>query len=222
MKKNMLKNGLTLALFAVVTTGLIALTFFGTKQQIAQQQQQKLLGILNAVIAKDTYTNDIQHDCSIVRSQQYLGSDEEKHIYRARKDRQAVAAAIETTAPDGYSGKIQLVVGVAGNGTVTGVRVLEHKETPGLGDKIDLRISDWILSFNDLSLDQDNDRRWAVKKDGGRFDQFTGATITPRAVVQAVKRAVEYYQANQDAIFTAQNTCSVNGQNNTSAAGTGT
>lgn len=217
MKKNMLKNGLTLALFAVITTGLIALTYLGTKQQIAQQQQQKLLAILNAVIARGTYTNDIQHDCSIVRSADYLGSDEEKHIYRARHNTQPVAVAIETTAPDGYSGKIQLVVGVAGDGIVTGVRVLEHKETPGLGDKIDLRISDWILSFNDVSLNQDNSSRWSVKKDGGRFDQFTGATITPRAVVKAVKRAVEYYQANQTAIFAAENACKMIVQNNTSA-----
>jgi len=218
----MLKNGLTLALFAMVTTGLIALTFFGTKQQIALQQQQKLQAILNAVIAKDTYTNDIQYDCSIVRSPEYLGSEEAKHIYRARKDTQPVAAAIETTAPDGYSGKIQLVVGVAGDGIVTGVRVLEHKETPGLGDKIDLRISDWVLSFNDVPLNQDNIQHWRVKKDGGRFDQFTGATITPRAVVKAVKRAVEYYQANQSAIFAAQNACKVSVQNKPSAAGTST
>jgi len=218
MKKNMLTNGLTLALFAVITTSLIAFTFFGTKQQIAAQQQKKLLAILNAVIAKDTYTNDIQHDCSIVRSPEYLGSDEAKHIYRARKNAQPVAAAIETTAPDGYSGKIQLVVGIAGYGTVTGVRVLEHKETPGLGDKIDLRISDWILSFNDESLNLDNNMYWAVKKDGGRFDQFTGATITPRAVVKAVKAAVEYYQANQAAIFSAENACGLNVENNSNAA----
>ena len=218
----MLKNGLTLALFAVFTTGLIALTFFGTKQQIAAQQQKKLLAILNAVIAKDSYDNDIQHDCTLVRSPEYLGSDQENHIYRARKGEQAVAAAIKTTAPDGYSGKIQLVVGISGDGIVTGVRILEHKETPGLGDKIDLRISDWILSFNGVPLDQQNSRRWAVKKDGGSFDQFTGATITPRAVVKAVKGAVQYYQANKEAIFTADNACRVGSQNKVRAAGENT
>ena len=110
-------------------------------------------------------------------------------------------------APDGYNGKIQLVVGLAGEGTVSGVRVLEHKETPGLGDKIELRISDWILGFNSLTLNSENITNWAVKKDGGQFDQFTGATITPRAVVKAVKRSVEYYQANKAAIFAAPNEC---------------
>ena len=208
MKQTMTKNGLILALFAVVTTGLISLTYFSTKDQISAQQQQKLLGILNAVVDKNSYTNDIQLDCALVTSAEYLGSAQQvQHIYRARNDEQPVAVAIETTAPDGYNGKIQLVVGVVDEGTVSGVRVLRHKETPGLGDKIDLRISDWILSFNNLAFNSENTRIWAVKKDGGQFDQFTGATITPRAVVNAVKRSVEYYQANKTAIFTAPNGC---------------
>jgi electron transport complex protein RnfG len=208
MKQTMTKNGLILALFAVITTGLISLTYFGTKEQISAQQQQKLLGILNAVVDRNSYTNDIQLDCALEISAEYLGSAQQtQHIYRARNNAQPVAVAIETTAPDGYNGKIQLVVGIVDEGTVSGVRVLEHKETPGLGDKIDLRINDWILSFNNLTLHHENSDNWAVKKDGGQFDQFTGATITPRAVVKAVKRSVEYYQANKDAIFSAPNGC---------------
>jgi electron transport complex protein RnfG len=213
MKQTMKKNGLILALFAVVTTGLISLTYFSTKDQISAQQQKKLLGILNAVVDKNSYTNDIQLDCALVTSAEYLGSAQQaQHIYRARNGEQPVAVAIETIAPDGYNGKIQLVVGVVGEGTVSGVRVLEHKETPGLGDKIDLRISDWILSFNNLAVGSENTRIWAVKKDGGQFDQFTGATITPRAVVNAVKRSVEYYQANKAAIFAAPNGCNLSTQ----------
>jgi electron transport complex protein RnfG len=213
MKKTMSKNGLILALFAMITTGLIALTYFGTKEQIDAQQQRKLLGILNAVIAKDSHTNDIQHDCALVVSRDYLGSDESKHAYRAVNQGVPIAVAIETTAPDGYSGKIELVVGIRGEGEVSGVRVLAHKETPGLGDKIDLRISDWILAFNGKSLNEDTSASWKVRKDGGQFDQFTGATITPRAVVKAVKQAVEYYQANQTTIFSADNACGVSQQN---------
>jgi electron transport complex protein RnfG len=214
IQHTMTKNGLILAVFAIVATGLIALTYFGTKDQIALQQQQKLLSILNAVIDESSYDNAIQLDCTLVTSSELLGSDEPQHIYRATKQGQAVAAAIETTAPDGYSGKIQLVVGItssqAGSAKVAGVRVLEHKETPGLGDKIDLRISNWVLDFNNQIYNADIATNWAVKKDGGQFDQFTGATITPRAVVNAVKLSAEYYIANQAAIFKAPNACSGN------------
>ncbi|WP_339722987.1 electron transport complex subunit RsxG [uncultured Paraglaciecola sp.] len=210
----MSKNGVILAIFALFTTGLIALTYFGTKDQIALQQQQKLLSILNAVIDKSSYDNAIQLDCALVTSPEYLGSDAPQHIYRATKLGQGVAAAIETTAPDGYSGQIHLVVGVtlseSGSAKVTGVRVLEHKETPGLGDKIDLRISNWVIDFDNQIFSADIATNWAVKKDGGKFDQFTGATITPRAVVRAVKLSAEYYLANQGSIFNAENACTGN------------
>jgi electron transport complex protein RnfG len=220
IQRTMGKNGLLLAAFAIITTGLIALTFYGTKDQIALQQQKKLLSILNAVIDESSYDNIIQNDCILVTSPELLGSVQQQHIYRATKQGQGVAVAIETTAPDGYSGKIQLVVGITNNDAtdsvdttkqitakVSGVRVLEHKETPGLGDKIDLRISDWILSFNDETYTPALTSNWAVKKDGGQFDQFTGATITPRAVVKAVKLSVEYYLANQQAIFSSSDIC---------------
>ena len=214
MQHTITKNGLILAVFAIITTGLIAVTFFGTKNQIASQQQQKLLSILNAVIDENSYDNIIQLDCALVTSAELLGSNQPQHIYRATKQGRAVAAAIETTAPDGYSGKIQLVVGItssqAGSATVTGVRVLEHKETPGLGDKVDLRISNWVLDFNNQIYSEEIATNWAVKKDGGQFDQFTGATITPRAVVSAVKLSIDYYSANQAAIFNAVNACAVN------------
>jgi electron transport complex protein RnfG len=217
----MTKNGLILAVFAVVTTGLISLTFFGTKDKIVLQQQQKLLSILNAVIDESSYDNAIQLDCALVTSAKFLGSDEPQRIYRATQQGQAVAAAIKTTAPDGYSGKIQLVVGItssqAGSATVTGVRVLEHKETPGLGDKIDLRINNWVLDFDNQVYNADIAQNWAVKKDGGQFDQFTGATITPRAVVNSVKLSVEYYLTNQRAIFSAANECASDNSVNTVA-----
>jgi electron transport complex protein RnfG len=213
IQHNMTTNGLVLAVFAIITTGLIALTYFGTKDQIALQQQQKLLGILNAVIDENSYDNSIQLDCALVTSVDMLGSDESQHIYRATKQGRAVAAAIETTAPDGYSGKIQLVVGVSSSkvdsATVTGVRILDHKETPGLGDKIDLRINNWVLDFDNQIYTAEVASNWAVKKDGGQFDQFTGATITPRAVVNAVKLSVEYYLANKSAIFSATNGCAL-------------
>ena len=212
LKSNMLRNGLILALFAIVTTGLIALTFFGTEEKIAYQQQQKLQTILDAVLDKNSYDNNILFDCAILpatnTTQDYL-------VYRATQADAPVAIAIKGNALDGYNGKISLVVGMQetpqqDNVIVSGVRVLAHKETPGLGDKIELRISDWILDFNNKVFSQDNAKMWAVKKDGGQFDQFTGATITPRAVVEAVKQSVEYYLANKDAIFAADNACKLN------------
>lgn len=214
----MAKNGLLLAGFAIFTTGLIALTYFGTKDQIVLQQQQKLLNILNAVIDENSYDNVIQQDCVLVRSKAFLGLEQPQHIYRATQNKQPVAVAIETTAVDGYSGQIHLVVGITnapeGSAKVTGVRVLEHKETPGLGDKIDLRVSDWVLDFENQVYNADVVNNWAVKKDNGMFDQFTGATITPRAVVNAVKLAAEYYLANQDSIFKAPNACVLNTNDN--------
>ncbi|KXI28652.1 electron transport complex subunit RsxG [Paraglaciecola hydrolytica] len=213
MTKSIFNKGLILAAFAMVTSGLIGLTYFGTKEQIAHQQQQKLQAILNAIIDPSSYNNAIANNCALMTSAEYLGSNEPQHIYRALNNEQAVAVAIETTAPDGYSGKIQIVVGLNddadGNVMISGVRVLDHKETPGLGDKIDLRVNDWVLSFAQRIFNAESAPRFAVKKDGGQFDQFTGATISPRAVVKAVKRSAEFYQLHKNDIFAAANACSL-------------
>ena len=201
------KNGLVLCVFALIATALIALTFSGTKQQIEQQEVKKRLSILTAIVPTDKYNNDIEHDCILVTAPELLGSSEPQRIFRARLNGQASAAAIEVTAPNGYSGKIKLIVGIDKQTVVTGVRALKHKETPGLGDKIELRVSDWITGFTGTSLSDENSNKWKVKKDGGQFDQFTGATITPRAVVGAVKNAIIYFQQNQASIFTKANNC---------------
>lgn len=214
MKQSMVKNGLVLAAFAVLSTGLIALTYSGTEDEIEFQQQQQLMSVLNAIVPANTYDNDIQHDCALISAADYLGSPEPQRIFRASMKGEPVAVAIETIAPDGYSGKIHLVVGVDQQLRVSGVRVLEHKETPGLGDKIELRISDWILAFNGKQLNDSNTAMWRVRKDGGQFDQFTGATITPRAVVGAVKRALNYYQLHRSEIFSAANHCALSDTEN--------
>lgn len=181
------KNGVTLAIFAAVTTGLTAIVNTVTKPTIAHQSvlQQKIL--LDQVVPPERYNNAMQNECYVV-TDTALGSGPHR-LYIARKDARPVAVAIEATAPDGYSGAIRMLVGADFNGTVLGVRVVDHHETPGLGDKIDLRISDWITYFRGKHLNGPDDPRFAVKKDGGEFDQFTGATITPRAVVNATKRA---------------------------------
>lgn len=192
MLKTIRKHGITLALFAAGSTGLTAAINMMTKTTIDEQAalQQKVL--FDQVIPADRYNNNLQNSCFVVNSPE-LGKGTH-HVYIARMDDTPVAAILEATAPDGYSGAIRLLVGADFNGTVLGTRVTEHHETPGLGDKIELRLSDWITHFAGKSIGGENDAHWAVKKDGGDFDQFTGATITPRAVVNAVKRAGLYAQ----------------------------
>jgi len=201
------KNGAILAGFALVTTGLIAVTFAGTKDRIQRAQEKQLLSVLNELIPENSHTNELNLDCIIVNAPEQLGTTQDKRIFRARNGSENVAAVIETSAPNGYSGEIKMVVAVSLNGTSIGTRVIEHKETPGLGDKVDLRVSDWVLSFADVPFSGKDDKRWQVKKDGGQFDQFTGATITPRAVVQAVKSTLVYYNANRDMIFNTASNC---------------
>lgn len=204
------KNGAILAGFALVTTGLIAVTFAGTKDRIQFEQEKQLLLVLNELVPEKWHTNQLNTDCIIVNAPEQLGTNQNKRIFRARNGSENIAAVIETSAPNGYSGEIKMVVAVGKDGESLGTRVVEHKETPGLGDKIDLRVSDWILSFANVPFSGKKDKRWQVKKDGGQFDQFTGATITPRAVVQAVKNTLAYYNANRDMIFNTASNCASN------------
>lgn len=206
MIKTISKNGVMLTIFALVTTALISLTFVGTKDKIAQQQRQRLLSVLNEVVPADYYNNTLHQDCTVVDAP-VLGRNQPHRVYRARMNDKPVALAIQTTAPDGYSGNIRLVVGVTTELTVLGVRAVEHKETPGLGDKIELAISDWILSFTGKTFNANEQSAWQVEKDGGEFDQFTGATITPRAVVDQVRRTLLYVKDHQQALFTRAADC---------------
>ncbi|GAA3603479.1 electron transport complex subunit RsxG [Gibbsiella greigii] len=193
MLSSMRKHGTRLAIFAAVTTGLTAVVNALTQKTIAHQSALQQQALLDQVVPPEHYDNHMQADCFLV-SDPALGNAGPHRLYLARKQGQPVAAAIETTAPDGYSGAIQLLVGADFSGTVFGTRVVEHHETPGLGDKIELRISDWITFFSRQKITGPDDARWAVKKDGGMFDQFTGATITPRAVVNAVRRTALYLE----------------------------
>ncbi|MBF7072481.1 electron transport complex subunit RsxG [Glaciecola sp. MH2013] len=201
------KNGGILAAFALVTTGLIALTFNGTEERIRAAQEKQLLSVLNDLVPESAHSNELHLDCISVADQSLLGNAAPKRIFRARDGENNVAAVIEASAPDGYSGAIKLVVAADINGNSLGARVVEHKETPGLGDKVDIRVDDWILSFNDVPFSGPEDKRWQVKKDGGQFDQFTGATITPRAVVNAVKNALVFFNENQTMIFDTPSNC---------------
>ncbi|MCC3701941.1 electron transport complex subunit RsxG [Rouxiella badensis] len=193
MLETMRRYGLTLAFFGVLMTGMTALVNLLTKPTIEHQALLQQKGLFDQVIPSSVYDNNMQQECYNVTSDS-LGTETPHRMYLARKDGQPVAAVVETTAPDGYSGAIQLLVAADFHGKVYGTRVLEQHETPGLGDKIEVRISDWIKSFANQTVNGANDVRWAVKKDGGMFDQFTGATITPRAVVRSVKRTALFIE----------------------------
>ena len=192
---------LFLFLFAVAGSGLVAFTHDNTESRIAENQRRALLKSLNELVPNDKYDNDIYTDILYVRNSELLGTDEPVPVYRARKNGWPVAAVLAPVAPDGYNGNIHLLVAVKLDGTLAGVRVIRHRETPGLGDQIEADRSDWILAFSGKSLDNPGQQHWKVKRDGGAFDQFTGATITPRAVVKAVKKALLYYKANSDKLF---------------------
>jgi electron transport complex protein RnfG len=196
------RNSVLLALFALCTTALIASTYLLTKDNIALQMRQAEEKALLQIIPRSRHDNSMLDDTIAVGPQDAgLGLREEKFIYRARLNGKVVAIIIPVVAPDGYSGDIDLSVGVNRDGTIAGVRALAHKETPGLGDKVDIKKSDWVLGFDGRSLAKPTPDGWAVKKDDGVFDQFTGATITPRAVVAATLRALQFAAANREKLF---------------------
>ncbi|WP_165310633.1 electron transport complex subunit RsxG [Vibrio ziniensis] len=200
------KNGLILATFACLSTGVVAVTHKLTESQIKSQQQAQLLSVLNQVIPTKLHDNELSQSCILINDPA-LGTNDSMPAYIATRKGQPSAIAIEAIAPDGYNGAIKVIIGIKNDGTISGTRVLAHNETPGLGDKIDLRITDWILNFTGKSVTSDNEAQWKVRKDGGQFDQFTGATITPRAVVKAVKKAVTYVNENREILVKQTYNC---------------
>lgn len=200
-RRQIMLSGAFLWLFAVVGTTLVALTEYSSREAIVENERLVLLRNLYALLPKDKLDNDISTDSLQLPASTLLGSNENSTVYRARLSGEPVAAIFRSIAPDGYSGKIHLLVGVYTDGSLAGVRVVKHAETPGLGDAIEIRKSPWINSFSGKSLSNPSLDRWRVKRDGGDFDQLTGATITPRAVVAAVRNTLLYYQENADMIF---------------------
>jgi len=190
-----------LLLFAISGTALVVYTFDNTRERISANERATLLRKLHQLIPQQQHDNVLLDDTLTIINTPLLGTLEPVTVYRARKAGQPVALVITPVAPDGYSGIIKLLVGINIDGTLNGVRVVAHRETPGLGDAIDEKRSDWIHLFDNRSLQDPPLERWAVRKDGGDFDQLTGATITPRAVVKAVRQTLLYYRDNQDALF---------------------
>lgn len=214
MQKSIVKNGLLLAGFALACTAAVALVNEATKGKIAEQQRLELTRVLHQIVPDELHDNELGNSCIRVHDPEALGTDESMPVYLATMAGKPVAVAVETIAPDGYNGNIRLIIGVDVDGKVLGVRTLSHQETPGLGDKIELRKSQWVLSFNGRLFDAEKPASWKVKKDGGEFDQFTGATITPRAYLKAVSRTLTLVNKQQQEWFKRPLGCDIGGEIN--------
>ncbi|WP_339639632.1 electron transport complex subunit RsxG [uncultured Porticoccus sp.] len=197
-------NSLLLGLFALITATLLSVTYLGTEEPIAEAKREVAKRALLEIVPLDRHTNNLLVDTVAIPAEFWpmLGV-EEGLANIARKGDDPVAVILPSVAKDGYSGDIQMIIGINMDGTVAGVRVISHRETPGLGDKVDLNKSNWILGFNGKSLRNPPPDKWKVKKDGGNFDQFTGATITPRAVVNQVRKSLQYFKENREQLLKA-------------------
>jgi electron transport complex protein RnfG len=198
-----LRPALTLAVLAGALAAILAVIASLTHERIEHNEQAWLTARLNALLARGSYDNDPLTDHIEVRSSDLAGADVPVTAYRARLGGKPVAALLRPVAPDGYRGAIELLVAVAYDGSLIGVQVLAHHETPGLGDAFERREAGWLERFRGRSLANTPPQSWTVKPDGGDFDAFTGATITPRAITKAVRRSLEYYNLNRDRIFEA-------------------
>jgi electron transport complex protein RnfG len=199
--RQILLSGLFLWLFAVAGTGFVAVTENLARGAIVENERRVLLRNLHALLPASKLDNDLIADTLVIQSSRLLGTEDASLVYRARLQGEPVATIFNSIAPNGYSGKIHLLVGVYYDGSIAGVRAVKHSETPGLGDAVDVQKSDWVLGFNSKSLENPTRAQWLVKRDKGVYDQFTGATITPRAIVQAVKSTLLYYEQNAEELF---------------------
>lgn len=195
------RSGSLLALIALLGTALLTGVNALTHERILEQENLRMMQQLNAIVPAASFNNNLLEDRIEIRDATYLRHPAPVTVYRARMDEKPVAALMIVTAPDGYNGDIRILVGIDHEGVLLGARILSHKETPGLGDPISLDRSDWILGFSNRSLQNPDTAAWAVKKDGGVFDQFTGATISPRAVVKTVRDSLLFFDANKVALF---------------------
>ncbi|MGL6177034.1 MAG: electron transport complex subunit RsxG [Vibrionaceae bacterium] len=203
--QQMAAHSTTLALSALLCTALVSVTYLVCAPLIQKAQEEQHSKLLENVLPRSFYNNALEQSCLWISDPRL--SKEPVKVYVAKRDDEPVALITQAVAPDGYSGAIKLLLAVDLQNTLLGISVLEHHETPGLGDKIDRKISKWLDSLQGKTLQSENDTLWQVKKDGGQFDQFTGATITPRAVINATRRAIWTLHERQSHILAQQTRC---------------
>ena len=205
MKSKILPSALTLAAIAAMCTTLVAVTHDVTSERIAENRRAYREASLRPILDGIDYEGELSDSRISVQPPHALPGKSEASIYRVYADEQPIAAVFEVTATNGYAGPIRLLVGLKANGTVTRVRVLEHRETPGLGDRDEISKSDWIETFNGRSLNDPPAELWEIEPDGGTFDQMSGASITSRAVVRAVRETLAYLAENRETVFATEN-----------------
>jgi electron transport complex protein RnfG len=194
-------SGAILAVLAAICTALVAITHSTTAPRIAANAQAYLEQSLQPVLEGLEYDGKLSESTVIIEPPHELPGSKPVTVYRVYADGAPVAALFIVTAKDGFSGPIKLLVGIAADGEISGVRVLEHRETPGLGDLIESSKSDWIEQFRKRSLADPDRELWSIKRDGGVYDQLTGASITPRSVIKAIKETLLYFEANREMVF---------------------
>jgi len=194
-------SGAILAVLAAICTALVAITHSTTAPRIVANAQAYLEKSLQPVLEGLEYDGKLSESTLLIEPPHELPGTGPVTVYRVYADSAPVAALFVVTAKDGFTGPIKLLIGIDASGAISGVRVLEHRETPGLGDLIESAKSDWIEQFRKRSLADPDRELWAIKRDGGVYDQLTGASITPRSVIKAIKETLLYFEANQEQVF---------------------
>ena len=203
-EQTIIKTGATLAVIAAICTTLVAATYQLTRDRIVANEKAMLEQSLQPALAGTAYEGNVSESRLVIQPPHDLPGNDAALIYRVYAQDKPVAALFAVTARDGFSGLIRILVGVTFDGTITGARILQHRETPGLGDKIESAKSDWIFQFDGRSMGNPEATGWAIRNDGGEFDQLTGASVTPRAVVGAIRDTLLYFDAHRDEIFAAE------------------
>ena len=205
-EQTIIKTGATLAVIAAICTTLVAATYQITRERIVANDKALLEQALQPALAGVFYEGGVSESRLVMLPPHDLPGSDAALIYRVYAQDKPVAALFAVTARDGFSGVIRILVGVEFDGTITGVRILQHRETPGLGDKIESTRSDWIFQFDGQSMGNPEVTGWAIRNDGGEFDQLTGASVTPRAVIGAIRDTLLYFAEHRDEVFAAEST----------------
>ena len=199
--KNALKTAITMLAFALIGTSLLAYVFDITRAPIEASEKEARLALFKEILPVNVYDNDLLKTTVEIGPNDLLGNRISTIANIAKYNNKTAGVVLEAIAHDGYSGDIKLLIAIRADGSISGVRVLAHKETPGLGDYIDIAHGKWIKLFDDESVNKTPAKNWQVKKDGGKFDYMVGATITPRAVVKAILKALQFYEINKQTLF---------------------
>jgi electron transport complex protein RnfG len=199
--RNALRTAAIMLAFAFIGTLLLASVFDVTRAPIEASEKAARLSLFKEILPAENYDNDLLASQVTIAPNALLGNRLPSIANVAKQKQQTAGVILEAIAHDGYSGDIKLLIAIRADGSISGVRVLAHKETPGLGDYIDIAHGNWIKLFDNESLEKTAAEQWQVKKDGGQYDYMVGATITPRAVVKAVKQALQFYQQNKQTLF---------------------